>query len=1180
MAVTLPSLAGFGEGSLRFAVLVVVATLMTKTVGATPLAPTGSASCSEQFASHAIGAPRDVAVVGVTPVSVSLDVPSGADIVVEALQHGNDVTLDVGATDGAFISHVDTPIRRAGRQWAIVTPDRAGLVRIKLTGKEHANVSGRVALRAFALSPDVSRRCSEVAHALATADASYARGQQVTRGLEASPGTSARHHYLLTVEAYLRAYVLLDSPADAALRATVALAIAASYYQGVKDWARSAEWAERAQAQARRVPLEYEAARAGALLAAAWIELPVAVDPQENSAATSSVLRTRMKQARALLRTLEQLHRSRHELYDATLQLNNEALTYATEGRFREAEPVFRKAAAEFGALGEWPRQGSALQNTAMCQWGLANVVAAVRTFRQALTKIAPRPYPTLYLDALLDSGLAAFAAGDLDTSLRAETQALEMARTLQVRVEERSALYGLGVTYYALGDRELARQYLDESLAVTPASADPVGRHFAMRALSAVYADDGQIEAAVAADKEALSLADSSPRRMRMLTQLAVDTAMAGRPAEALESLGTALGGPAAGDPDLRSEALIARGHIYRVAGRLDDAIGELLAAALILRGYDDPNRIYSANLELASTFEAQHKPDEALRAVDRALGRSDEVRRQSANPEFRAQRQAPLRRAYDLKLKLLADRYQRLTAAGQAAAARHVAILALKTAEHARAQSLGDLASQRYAASDPALRSRLDRKEEIYRDIAAKRFALQGMNERGEGSAARGNALKADIAAARRDLDGLTTDIARRSGVRSSTLRETPESWPAALRNRAPDGVVIDYWLGAPSAYAWTITAEGIDWTMLGDSAPITQAARRMHEAFKDFSRRSQHDRTESAAALYERIVRPLDAVLSGRRQLIVVPDGALSYIPFAALRQGGDAAAHYLIEGHDVALAPAAWWVIGKAPPPAEDQPSRLLLVSDPIYGRGDPRLRSHDKPKLSSSAASSPARGAPRQFAELERLPWTAREAEFIATLVPASQVDEFSGAAATRARLLAVDWPKYRIIHLASHAMVDSAMPQLSALLLGAYDEHGLQVEQEVRAADLESLSLRADVVTLSACDTAVGRDIVGEGAVGLASTTLARGAGAVLASLWPSSDEISARLMTEFYRGLLIRHELPLGALGSAMRSMLARNPAADPAFWAVYQLSIGRLGGNRLTREKSTFDETKGEKP
>ena len=112
-------------------------------------------------------------------------------------------------------------------------------------------------------------------------------------------------------------------------------------------------------------------------------------------------------------------------------------------------------------------------------------------------------------------------------------------------------------------------RQYLDEALAVRTVGLDPVGHMVTLRALSAVYVDEGRIDAAVAADAEALSLATSPSRRARMLIRLATDTAAAGRVGQALESLRTALDGPNAYDPAIRAEALIARGHIYRVSGK-----------------------------------------------------------------------------------------------------------------------------------------------------------------------------------------------------------------------------------------------------------------------------------------------------------------------------------------------------------------------------------------------------------------------------------------------------------------------------------------------------------------------------------------------------------------------------------------------------------------------------------
>ena len=1158
--------------------MIVVAALFAGRAWASPAVP----SCVEELATHAVGSVTEVPVIGVTPASASLAVPPGWEVLVEAQEIGNDVTVDIGDPDRTPSVHADNPVRRAGRHWAIVSSTSGGRIVVQLTGKEHADVSGRVAVRVSALGPErLSSRCNEAVRSLAAADASYARGQDVSRAVSGPGQASARHHYLLAVEEYAQAVRLLYAPADAPLRVTAALSIAATYYQDLKDWARSADWAEKTRAEALSHHLDYDAARAGAYLAASWIEMAGSSARPPIPPALPRTVHQQMERTRELLREIERFHRKRTEPYDATLQLNNIGVAYYTEGRYREAERSYRRAMAEFGVLHEWARQSITLQNIAQCQWGRGDVLTAVDTYRKILETLRPQPYPYLYLTVLANSAQASFAAGDLDTSLRGLARSLEFAREIQAPTKIGQSLYGLGVIYYALGDRELARQYLDEALAVQPVALDPAGHMVTLRALSAIYVDEGRVDAAVAADTEALSLATSPSRRARMLIRLATDTAAAGRVGQALESLRTALDGPNAYDPAIRAEGLIARGHIYRVTGRLPEAIGDLDAAVAIVVRHDNPDQEFRAHLELASTWETLGKPDRALRAVNRALARSDELRRQSANPEFRAQRQAPLRPAYDLKLALLADRYGQLSAKGKTDAAREVSILALRTAEHARAQSLADLSSLRYSSNDATLRAQLERRERLYRDLAARRFRLDSREDAVGATDERVISLQSDITAIRRDLDALNIDIARQSGVRSTTLRETPGSWPRFIRQRAPESVIIDYWLGDRGAYAWTITSDGVEWTMLGDSAPINEAARSMHGAFTGFASRPPRDRLEAGAVLYDRAVRPVEKLAANRRQIIVVPDGALSYVPFAALRTSHDAGARYLIEDHDVALAPAAWWLVDRRALPTTAGPSRVLLLSDPIYERTDPRLGAQATPKDPRPRGEHASNALDRrQYEGLERLPWTAREAELLAALVPESQVDRLSGATATRARLLAADWTQYRIIHLASHGEVDAAMPQLSALLLGAYDEHGQRVEQAVRAVDLESRTLQADIVALSACDTAVGREIAGEGVLGLASTTLARGAGAVLASLWSSSDEISARLMTEFYRGVLIDHAKPPSALGSAMRTMLSRNPQADPAFWAVYQLSIGRLDVHVMNREVAKADVKTREQP
>jgi CHAT domain-containing protein len=647
------------------------------------------------------------------------------------------------------------------------------------------------------------------------------------------------------------------------------------------------------------------------------------------------------------------------------------------------------------------------------------------------------------------------------------------------------------------------------------------------------------------------------------MLVRIAADETATGQFEEALRTVAVVLGEDRVDDPGIRAQALIVRAYVRRVTGRYAEALQDLHDALPMADRLDDLDARFRAELELARTLSQLHHSDEALAAVDRALARSDELRRQTANPELRAQRQEPLRPAYDLKMSLLGDKYRQLSASGQSRAAQRIGLLALATAERQRAQSQADVSSLHFSQTAlQHLRPQLARREHLYRELAARRFWLEEREDSAGSTDAKIVAVRADIVGMRRELDTLNADIARQTGVRESIETAAAISWPDRLRQLTGDTVIVEYWLGAEDAYAWTITRSGTRWYMLGKSDSITESARGLHGALRSYADSPMRERTKHAAELYDRIIRPLGEGISDGQSVIVIADGALNYVPFAALRSGHGDPASYFIEQHDVAVAPAVWWLMShQSRASSATSSTRVLLLSDPIYSADDERLTA----PASSAIAMKPAESMTNwpelaQGADLKRLPWTARETAMIAALSPPALVDRLSGATATRARLLSVDWSQYRIIHLASHAVVDASMPQLSALLLGAYDDRGQRVEQAVRAADLELLTLNADIVAFSACDTALGRDVAGEGSVGLAYTALARGAGAVIGSLWQAPDEMSAHVMTEFYRGILHNHLSPSGALGSAMRGELVRNPRADPALWAAFQLSVSHL--------------------
>jgi CHAT domain-containing protein len=150
-------------------------------------------------------------------------------------------------------------------------------------------------------------------------------------------------------------------------------------------------------------------------------------------------------------------------------------------------------------------------------------------------------------------------------------------------------------------------------------------------------------------------------------------------------------------------------------------------------------------------------------------------------------------------------------------------------------------------------------------------------------------------------------------------------------------------------------------------------------------------------------------------------------------------------------------------------------------------------------------------------------------------------------------VLGRDLRPYRYIHFATHGIVDSERPPLSALALSQFDERGRPRAGYLRLYDIYTLELDADVVVLSACETGLGREIRGESLVGLTQGFLYAGAKNVVASLWQVPDNATSKLMTRFYRLLLSGDRSPAQALAAAQRSMADERSTSDPYFWGAF---------------------------
>jgi CHAT domain-containing protein len=302
---------------------------------------------------------------------------------------------------------------------------------------------------------------------------------------------------------------------------------------------------------------------------------------------------------------------------------------------------------------------------------------------------------------------------------------------------------------------------------------------------------------------------------------------------------------------------------------------------------------------------------------------------------------------------------------------------------------------------------------------------------------------------------------------------------------------------------------------------------------------------------------VLGPAREALGGRR-LLVVADGALHYVPFAALPDPSRTGP--MIERYEVVTAPSAAVVaLLRAEGAQRAAPSRTLAaLADPVFTRDDARLAARSPRAAPAAAPGGEAlTNALRDTGggTLSRLPFTRREAEAILALVPPGQRKAAFDFEASRSTATDSSLADYRFVHVATHGFLNGAHPELSGIVLSLVGRDGAAERGFLTTTDVFHLHLNADMVTLSGCRTALGQEMRGEGLVGLARGFMYAGTPRVLASLWKVDDAATAALMKRVYAGILTRHLPPAAALRAAQLDLRREPRFHDPFYWAGFQL-------------------------
>ena len=369
-----------------------------------------------------------------------------------------------------------------------------------------------------------------------------------------------------------------------------------------------------------------------------------------------------------------------------------------------------------------------------------------------------------------------------------------------------------------------------------------------------------------------------------------------------------------------------------------------------------------------------------------------------------------------------------------------------------------------------------------------------------------------------------------------------------------------LVEYFVGRERLFVFVVTKRGLSASSVAKDAAFEKAVEDLRGgiAEQDFVRYAR-----SARQLYETLLAPVEGVAAGK-DLVVVADGPLSTIPFEALltRDVGSASGWadagslpYLIRDRAVRYAYSATMLLTglrrETAPPEKD-----YVAFAPVFSAGRPE---------SEGGARSP--GGPRSPLPASRDEVTHIRGLFRERYGPidrwlSQRSRVYLEGEATEERLKHAGLEHYRYVHLATHGVVDEKHPRLSGLILA--EEKGSAEDGVLRLGEIYNLSLNADLVVLSACETGLGQLARGEGVIGLTRGFLYAGASSVLVSLWRVADASTATLMSDFYRELLTGKPAS-HALRAAKLSAIHRDPeSAKPYSWSAFVL-IGEGGHSRV---------------
>jgi CHAT domain-containing protein len=729
----------------------------------------------------------------------------------------------------------------------------------------------------------------------------------------------------------------------------------------------------------------------------------------------------------------------------------------------------------------------------------------------------------------------------------------------------ERSAAYNnLGTVYGSIGSWDEAIENYHQAITINRRQDDRYRLASTLNNLGMAQHHSGDFDAALASYQEALALARAT-ENLEVQVHAANNFASLldqklGRTKDALAHWREVVR-LAAKHPVLDHVGLAARAAVERGEKRLAEARGTLREA--IDRSKHNADLRFAADLTLRLARVERELGDLAAAAehAQAAVESIESQRNRVVSLDQRALFLASSQTFYELYIRILMELEEQHPGEGHGTRA-------LTISEQARARSLLDLLGEAETDLRKDVPPELLERERRVR-VSLRERDLHHMELIQEGASPEQIAQAAErLSQALDESEEVEALLRARSESYAALTQPQPLDVRGIQKQVLNDRtLLLEYSLGEERSYLWALTASTFQSVELPARQEIEKLALGFYNAITARNDQAAVDLKQADAAadraaleLSRVILGPVEKLL-GDRILLVVSDGVLQYLPFAALPLPSTPGERVVHRNQVVSLPSASTLALLRRD--VEGRPSApktLAVLADPVFP-GDPRLGRIAGAKAPAKKGASSHRGLPSRGPlrmdqlSLARLPFSEQEARDLLSFVDPGQRLEALGFAASYATATSGELAKYRYVHFATHGLIDSQQPKLSKLALSQFDDTGRPQDGFLRLADIYNLELNADLVVLSACQTALGKEVRGEGLVGLTRGFMYAGAARVLASLWSVEDRATAKLMKSFYRHLLVEKRPAADALRRAQLDMAGKPPFDSPYYWAGFSL-------------------------